>query len=397
MMPLEAEQPAGVLTSVILKAASPCNLNCSYCYVYNHEDQSWRNRPKTIGDDVFDGTMRAIKNYCERRVNHSMFVTLHGGEPLLIGAGRFEELATRCEKILGPCLAGLSVQTNGTLIDEDWVAAFHRHRTSIGLSLDGPPEVHDAVRVDHAGRGSYYDAMAGLEKLRQGGIPTGILCVISPGQDGLEIYRHFRRSGIKRMNFLLPDVSHDTKPRWYGHTGPTPVADYLIPIFDEWVQEDDQSVFVRIFWGLLRQILGGFGETDVFGNPRLSYVVVETDGAIEALDALRVCRTGLGKSGLNVLHHDFDDLSVGDPFLYGAIHSGVPLCSQCQACPERELCGGGYLPHRYSLAKGFDNPSVWCADILKLVAHIREWVVRQNQPRAKKAKRARTAVSRDYA
>jgi uncharacterized protein len=366
----------GMLSSVVLKAAAPCNLNCSYCYVYNHEDRSWRDRPKAIGDDVFDATLRAVKAYCDCRNGHSMFITLHGGEPLLIGAARFDELATRAERFLGPRLAALSVQTNGTLIDDRWIAVFLRHQTWVGVSLDGPPEIHDAVRVDHAGRGSYRAAVAGLNRLREAGVPSSILCVINPGYSGLEVYRHFRAIGVKRMNFLLPDVSHDSKLRWYGGKGPTPVADFLIPIFDEWVREDDESMCIRLFWGLLRQMLDGDGETDLFGNPLLSYVVVETDGAIEALDALRVCRAGLGKSGLNVLHHSFDDLSLGDPFLYQAVHSGVPLCVQCQACPERELCGGGYLPHRYARANGFDNPSVWCADILKLLEHMRAWVRR---------------------
>ena len=372
MIPAAGQQ--GMLSSVVLKAAAPCNLNCSYCYVYNHEDQSWRDRPKAIGDAVFDATLRAVKDYCDCRNNHSMFITLHGGEPLLIGAARFDELATRAERFLGPRLAALPVQTNGTLIDDQWIEVFLRHQTWVGVSLDGPPEIHDAVRVDHAGRGSYRAAVAGLNRLREAGVPSSILCVINPGCSGLEVYRHFREIGVKRMNFLLPDVSHDSKLRWYGGKGPTPVADFLIPIFDEWAREDDESMCIRLFWGLLRQMLGGDGETDLFGNPLLSYVVVETDGAIEALDALRVCRAGLGKSGLNVLQHSFDDLSLGDPFLYQAVHSGVPLCAQCQACPERELCGGGYLPHRYARANGFDNPSVWCADILKLLEHMRAWM-----------------------
>jgi uncharacterized protein len=109
----------------------------------------------------------------------------------------------------------------------------------------------------------------------------------------------------------------------------------------------------------------------------MDYVVVETDGEIEALDALRVCQSGLPVSGLNVLRSDFDDLRLGNPLLYQAVHRGIPLSAQCQACPEREVCGGGFLPHRYSRARGFDNPSIWCKDILKLTRHIREWLARQ--------------------
>jgi uncharacterized protein len=198
------------------------------------------------------------------------------------------------------------------------------------------------------------------------------LCVIKPGISGAEVYRHFRLLGLRRLDFLFPDVSHDNKARFYGHLGPTPVAGYLIPVFDAWMEEDDPDVSVRVLWGLLRQLLGGKATTDIFGNPRMGYLVVETDGSIEALDALRVCESGLGKSGLNVLRNSFDDLYLGLPLVHQVVHEGIPMAPQCRACPESRICGGGYLPHRYARANGFDNPSVWCADILKLLGHMRK-------------------------
>ncbi|HVG38600.1 MAG TPA: hypothetical protein VM870_04895 [Pyrinomonadaceae bacterium] len=107
----------------------------------------------------------------------------------------------------------------------------------------------------------------------------------------------------------------------------------------------------------------------------MGYLVVETDGSIEALDALRVCEDGIARSSLNVLRNGFDDLHLGLPLVHQLIHQGVPLPAACQICPEKDVCGGGYLPHRYARANGFDNPSVWCADILKLITHIRRRIV----------------------
>src|SRR5207244_3633142 len=126
------------------------------------------------------------------------------------------------------------------------------------------------------------------------------------------------------------------------------------------------------FSDLLRLLMGGQPETDAFGNGKMSYVVIETDGSIEALDTLRVCEDGIAKSGLNVLHNGLDDLRFGRPLLYQAIYKGFPLAPVCNRCVERDICAGGYLPHRYARANGFANPSVWCADILKLLRHIRE-------------------------
>src|SRR5262249_14953106 len=155
-------------------------------------------------------------------------------------------------------------------------------------SLDGSAEVHDAVRVDHAGRGSYAATVRGLQLLQEAGLSPNVLCVVNPGSDGLGVYQHLRSLNIQTLDFLLPDVSHDNKERIYGQYGATPVSDYLIPIFDVWFAEDDPDIKIRLFWGMIRAILGGLGKTDQFGNPRVGYLIVETDGSIEPLDVLRV-------------------------------------------------------------------------------------------------------------
>jgi len=362
---------SGMIHSVILKLAALCNLNCSYCYVYNHEDKSFRSRPKFISDTVFEHALKSISDYCNRREQHGMAITFHGGEPTLIGAGRFDFLAGRARDVLGEQLRGLSMQTNATLIDDAWIDVFRRHEVQVGVSMDGSGPVHDLLRVHHAGRGSYREAAAGLARLQESGLDPAILCVINPALSGLEAFRHFRSLGIQWMNFLLPDATHDSKQRLYGHLGPTPVADYLIPIFDDWFDRDDPEVKILLFTDLLRLLMGGEPETEAFGNAPMSYVVIETDGSIEALDALRVCDENIACSGLNVLRNGLDDRRLGRPLAYQAIHEGFALAAECDRCRERDICGGGYLPHRYRRANGFDNPSVWCADILKLLGHIR--------------------------
>jgi uncharacterized protein len=361
----------GELDAVIVKVAALCNLNCSYCYVYNHADQTYRERPRVMSDDVFDATLERMRAYCEPRPGARMLLIFHGGEPTLVGAKRFDELAARARKRLGRRLSGISIQTNATLIDADWVKVFDRHAVNVGVSIDGPREIHDAARVDHAGRGSYTATVAGLRKLQRGGLSPSAICVINPEHSGVAAYRHLRSLGVMRMNFLLPDVSHDSRMLFYPGRHRTPVADYLIPMFDAWLEEDNPDVEIRIFRGLIRMLMGGEGETDAFGNLLMGYLVVETDGSIEALDALRVCESGINRSGLNILRNGFDDLRAGLPLVYRAVHEGFPLSPICEACHEKAICGGGYLPHRYSRARGFDNPSVWCADILKLLAHIR--------------------------
>lgn len=366
--------PTVELNSIIVKLAGLCNLNCSYCYVYNHADKTYLGRPRFMSDEVFDAALERVRAYCEPRRGRRMQLTFHGGEPTLVGPKRFDELARRAEKALGARLGGLCIQTNATLIDAEWIDVFHSHAVNVGVSIDGPREIHDAARVDHAGRGSYEATVSGLRRLQRGGLSPSVICVVNPNHSGVAVYRHLRSLGVMRMNFLLPDVTHDSRALFYPTRQPTPVADYLIPIFDAWLEEDDPDVEVRIFRGLIRMLMGGEGETDAFGNLLMAYLVVETDGSIEALDALRVCEDGINRSGLNVLRNGFNDLRLGLPLVYRAVHEGFPLSSTCRACQERDVCGGGYLPQRYSRANGFDNPSVWCADILKLLAHIRRTI-----------------------
>lgn len=364
----------GMLHSLVVKVAERCNLNCTYCYMYNHEDKSFLHRPKFMSDDVFDQLLRRIHEYCRTYEQHSMTLCLHGGEPTLIGAGRMDRMIVRARNVLGDCLGDVLIQTNATLIDDEWVAVFKRNNILVGVSLDGPPQVNDAVRVDHQGGGSYARTLQGIKLLQEEELLQGILCVINPGESGLAVYKHFRSLGINQMNFLLPDASHDSKSRLYGPFGETPVADYLIPVFDEWFFENDASVKVRIFWDLVSLILGGRPGGDAFGNRPMSYLIIETDGSIEALDALRVCKEGIGTTALNVLSHGFNDLQFALPFVSQLMNEGIPLCQKCLRCPELSVCGGGYLPHRYSEANGFNNPSIWCQDILKVIAHIRSKV-----------------------
>jgi uncharacterized protein len=375
----------GRVDSLVVKVAERCNLNCTYCYMYNHADQSWLRRPKIMSDEVFERLLDRMEQHCAAHPGHRMSFTFHGGEPMLIGKRRLARYARRARERLGSALFGMGMQTNGTLVDDEWVDVLREAGIRTGVSLDGPPNINDAARVDHRGRGSHDAAVEGLLKLRDGGVFDGVLCVINPEFDGLEVYDYFRSLGLTWISFLFPDVTHDSRERLYGRFGRTPVADYLIPIFDSWFSEDDPSVHIRLFWDILRQMLGGKSRSDAFGNGPLGYVVIETDGAIQPVDTLRACEDGMIESGLNLSRNGFDDLHLGPPLLHKLVAEGLPLCATCRACPDLGACGGGYPTHRYSRLNRFDNPSAWCEDIRKLVGHMRSRihpVWRQTQVRS---------------
>jgi uncharacterized protein len=359
---------------LVVKIAERCNLNCTYCYMYNHADQQYLSRPAFMSHEVFRALIERISSHCDSYVNHSMGVTLHGGEPMLFDPHKLDTWLTEAEQLLGKKVT-FTVQTNATLVSDDWIALIKKHHIRPSVSLDGPPAIHDEFRVDHAGKGSHDRVVAGLQKLIEADLTPNVLCVINPRQSGIDVYHHLRSLGIRRMNFLWPDVSHDFKSVLYGQLGPTPVADFLIPIFDKWFHEDDPDIAIRIFVEAIRIMYGASPGTDTLGKATEDYLIIDTDGSILANDALKVCYDGAPESSLNVLHHSFDDLEKGDPLLFQLVNEGMPLCETCLACPELDTCGGGAVPHRYSRANGFLNPSVWCADLLKFLGHVRSTIL----------------------
>lgn len=356
---------------VVLKVVAPCNLNCTYCYVYNGHDQTWRDRPPLMDEAMVRQVVARLVRYCDARPGRRMEICLHGGEPLMLGRRRFRRLVDLIREGMGERLAALNLQTNAVLVDRQWADLLRDLRIAIGVSVDGPAAVHDADRVDHRGRGSHARTVAGIGHMIEAGLDVSALCVVRPGESGGDVYRSVRSLGLAHLDFLLPDVSHDDWQRRYGHLPPTAAADYLIEAAEAWLAEDNPDVFIRFLSDVFGMMLGAQPRTDAFGGGPMPYVVIDTDGSIQANDALRSCAEALGESGLNVRRDDLDDLAAGPPLIRDLIAGTIPKPDACRSCREFKTCGGGYMPHRYSRARGFNNPSVWCADLRKLFAYAR--------------------------
>jgi uncharacterized protein len=366
-----------MIAGIVLKIAGACNLNCHYCYVYHGRDTRFRERPALLAEDLAGALARRIAHYCAERPGHRISVCLHGGEPLLIGRRRFRALVERLRAGAGKALGSIVLQTNGVLVDREWVRLFAELNVAVSLSLDGSRADHDAERVDHAGRGSFTRAARGLALLLEAKRNVSVLCVVRPGGDGAAAYRQLRALGATSIDFLLPDMSHDDRAAQLGGLGPTPIADYLVPALRLWLAEDDPGISVRLFEDAFRLLLGDSGESDAFGGTGpTSYVVVETDGSIQANDALRVCEGDIAITGLNIAEDELDAFEQAEGPAAQILRGEVALPTACRACPEAETCAGGYLPHRYSRARGFDNPSVWCEDIKLLFAEMRTAIAR---------------------
>jgi uncharacterized protein len=144
----------------------------------------------------------------------------------------------------------------------------------------------------------------------------------------------------------------------------------MIELFDLWWKLDSSAYEIRFFKNIVNLILGAPFSTDYIGGKPGGIAVVETDGSIQATDALKACEHGLVDLGLAVEHNSFDDALL-NPIVRLANYSSAQLSPACSHCRVREVCGGGYLPHRHSRTNGFNNPSVYCESLYAIICHIR--------------------------
>jgi uncharacterized protein len=359
----------------VLKIQSRCNLACNYCYVYNMADQSWRSKPAIMAREVITKTAVRIAQAAERHRLSEVFVTLHGGEPLLAGRELIEfALDTMRDCIPAEVTISFSIQTNGTLLDRNFLETMLKHRVSVGISLDGNRAANDRHRNYTNGRSSYSKVIRSLELLQSEpfrDIYAGILCVIDIEANPTETYDSLLAFNPPVIDFLLPQGNWTHRPpgRMLNCTS-TPYADWLIEIFDRWWGASPVSQSrIRFFEEIIQLCLGGHSRCETIGLSPIGVIIVDTDGSLEQVDTLKSTYHGAPATGLNVFSANFDSALVHPSVIARQI--GIEALSDtCQACPIHRVCGGGYYPHRYDSMSGFRNPSVYCPDLAKIIGHI---------------------------
>jgi uncharacterized protein len=361
---------------VVVKVASRCNLNCSYCYVYNAGDNSYLQQPAVMSDETVDALVQRTATHCRQHGITLFTFVFHGGEPLLAGPDFFRRFVAKvASHFPAETEPRFCLQTNGTLLTRDWCKLLSELNIGIGISMDGPKEFNDIHRVYHSGKGSYDHVLAGWEAAKSSGLRPGLLAVVNIKADPLAVYRHAKELNPRSIDFLLPDSTHDKLPPGQRSGEKTTLyADWLLEIFKAWVAEAESPFRIRLFTHLMRTILGGNDSFDNFSQDPNEVMIIETNGAIESLDVLKVCRHGITKSFANVLTHELDE-AFDNEMVSLYYHSGQQLSATCRQCLIKSVCAGGYLPHRYRQENAFDNPSVYCHDLMKLITEIQNWVV----------------------
>jgi uncharacterized protein len=363
-------------STYILKVAGRCNLSCDYCYMYRHVDQSWRKQPTAMSPVVWQTTARRIREHVELHPQSAINVVFHGGEPLLLGKATMCRLLTDVQSELDMLEAtevDYSIMSNGTLLDAEWIDIFYHFDVRVGISLDGDPAAHDAHRIDFLGRGTYARVRHAIDLLlassRGQAIFGGTIGVINIDADPVQLLHHLLDLGVTALNFLPPDCNHDRLPIGKQHLDDTSYGDWLIALFDEYRRLDDPRLSIRDFDRLMRALDAADEDPESLDGPQLAAVVVETNGDINAMDILKV--STMTDLSLNILEHSLEE-TAPQPLIRLQLAGNESLCRTCRECPVVAICRGGEMPHRFSQQRGFDNPSVYCADQRKLIEHIRQ-------------------------
>jgi len=334
--------------------STDCNLDCDYCY-YRQSLEGTRVR-RRMEQPVLDAFMSQYMQYIAdvRAAN----IAWQGGEPTLAGIDFFERVVELEAKHAprGTTIAN-SLQTNATLLDDRWGELLREYNFLVGVSLDGPEDVHDSVRRDRGGHGSFRRVLAGIDVLRKHGVEFNILSVVGPHSVKRvpDVMSFFRSEGFTHVQFI-PAMSFQSidaaTPATYMIT-PEEYGDFLIALFDEWYEHGFPTLSVRTFDAILQRYLGMHSDLCVYGEQCDSGIVVEYNGDVYPCDFYVHPDWRLG----NVMDDPLASiLAKPEHPAFSARKRTLP--AQCQSCEWRPVCNGG-CPRNRTNAEGAP-PEYFC-------------------------------------
>lgn len=337
-------------------------------------DSSWKRMPKYMTEEIFRKVLYRIKEHCDYHDFNNLDISLHGGEPLLVGHEKLSNYIDLIDEILPDYRVNIGIQSNGLLVDEKYLEILESRNISLGISLDGLPKDNDRYRYYHNGKGSGEDVSSKLKLLMESEVFGGILAVINIDSDPVQTWRYLASFNPPTIDFLLPHAHWDNSK--LDNQRISEHGDWLIKIFNDWFSGYRQDIRIRFFEEIIYRVFGRPGSLESLGLEEISLVTVGLNGDYEQVDTMKSVFPGAHITQLNIEKNSLNE--VLDHQSIAIRQSGISGVSDtCKDCKIVSICGGGYYPHRYSKKNAFNNPSVYCSALFKLITHI-EAKVREN-------------------
>jgi uncharacterized protein len=322
---------------VMAKPAGPwCNLRCSYCYYVGKEAL-----PGKVSERMSE---EILERYISERLHASaggdVHFEWHGGEPTILGLDYFERIASLQRKHR-PGGRGITngIQTNGLLIDDPWSDFFARDKWSVGLSLDGPADIHDKYRRTADGRPTHERALRSFDKLMRRGVFVNVLCVLHEANAARpeEIYKYFRGLGVRFLQFL-PLVTPASGQRAHPVAAtPEAIGEFLCRVFDAWITDGVGRIVIQTFDEALRPIYGLPHALCIHSETCGRVPVLERDGSMYACDHFVDAEHLIG----NLMDRNIGSL-INDPRMIAFGRRKLDLLPRsCRMCVLLAFCNGG--------------------------------------------------------
>jgi uncharacterized protein len=345
-------------TLLVLQPIDLCNLNCTYCYLPG------RRNPDRMSEGVLEDILRKALSASPRVVSGSTTIVWHGGEPMLAGLEYYRAAARMIAKYRPPGLrVAQAVQTNGTLMTDEWAQWFSQNQVSVSVSLDGPAHIHDRLRVNWGGGGSFDEVMAGVECLHRNGLPLRAICVVSRYSldHPDEIFEFFRDRGFGSLSFNIDEIEGANRTSSFGDLAGGSLdalgaryAAFLSRIYDLW-EENGRPMRVREFNGTFNRLR--FRGTHPGALPHnaetagLSIITITRSGDISTFSP-ELSGGTVGDPGVFIIANideieSLDDLLSNDRFqgLAREVNDGTLLCAE--TCEYFDVCGGGSPSNKF--------------------------------------------------
>lgn len=370
----------------VVKLTERCNINCTYCYMFNKDSRLFESKPKQMSA----ATAREVAVFLAQGAVDTQAsivrIVLHGGEPMMMRPADFDRICQIFIDVIAPVArVQFTIQTNATLVDERWIALIEKYCIGVGISLDGDRAVNDSRRIDHRGRGTYDRSVAGCRKLFEahaaGRIARpAVLCVIDPEQDGAATFLHLvQEIGFKWLDFMLPIDTRDTLTPDVARG----VGVYLRDVFTAWQALGDREVSIRFFDGFYT-FMTGYDRASgraLEQNDGTLILTVASDGTYGPDDTLRIVSD-------DYFVHDCRDLPLRDYLRMPAIaeiqRANATPAAECQECAWAAFCVGGSMHgrvvNRYSRANGYAGRSGLCEGLMSIYVLLARHMIERGYP-----------------